>query len=103
MTRRLVVPTLAGAPPQNQSLGGFRVASCESRANNITGKRAAKGSLRGRFGERGIEGIQLLQHPRLMSLPGGRSVSVTPTTGTREAWAIPNNLWRRCPSPGCYR
>ena len=31
MTRRLVVPTLAGAPPQNQSLGGFRVASCESR------------------------------------------------------------------------
>jgi hypothetical protein len=32
MTGRLVVPTLAGAPPQNQSLGGFRVASCESRA-----------------------------------------------------------------------
>ena len=33
MTRRLVVPTLAGAPPQNQSLGGFWVASCESRAS----------------------------------------------------------------------
>ena len=33
MTGRLVVPTLAGAPPQNQSLGGFRVASCESRAS----------------------------------------------------------------------
>ena len=37
MTRRLVVPTLAGAPPQNQSLGGFRVASCESRASVATG------------------------------------------------------------------
>ena len=33
MTGRLVVPTLAGAPPQNQSLGGFRVASCEIRAS----------------------------------------------------------------------
>jgi hypothetical protein len=33
MTAHLVVPTLAGAPPQNQSLEGFWVASCESRAN----------------------------------------------------------------------
>jgi hypothetical protein len=33
MTAHLVVPTLAGAPPQNQPLEGFWVASCESRAN----------------------------------------------------------------------
>lgn len=32
MTGLLVVPTLAGAPPQNQSLEGFWAASCESRA-----------------------------------------------------------------------
>jgi hypothetical protein len=33
MTGLLVVPTLAGAPPQNQSLEGFWAASCESRVN----------------------------------------------------------------------
>src|SRR3954447_13851378 len=33
MTAHLVVPTLAGAPPQNQSLEGFWVASCESRVS----------------------------------------------------------------------
>jgi hypothetical protein len=31
MTSRLVVPTLAGAPPQNQSLERFWAASCETR------------------------------------------------------------------------
>jgi len=33
MTAHLVVPTLAGAPPQNQPLEGFWVASCESRVS----------------------------------------------------------------------
>ena len=33
MTGRLVVPTLAGAPSQDQSLGGFWASSCETRVN----------------------------------------------------------------------